>query len=217
MKTMKTIVWIFGLVLLLSTTGCFTSSSGPTVTDESLAGKDAGNNTPDNLGVKEQACTTCQPDASTNPDSATVTEAPVSDAGPADTGVADAGPADMGTVVEKAPDPPAPRQKVFKDVSTKEAYDMIQKKPEMVILDVRTPQEFTAGHLAKAVNIDYYASDFRTKLNQLDKEKIYLVYCASGGRSGNSLPILQQLGFYEAYNMLGGYTAWKRDGYPSGP
>ena len=75
-------------------------------------------------------------------------------------------------------------------LTPQEAYALIQTKrtnPHLVILDVRTPREFSQGHLEKAINIDFYAETFRQEINQLDREKTYLIYCRRGVRSDLAL------------------------------
>lgn len=105
----------------------------------------------------------------------------------------------------------------IKDVSVKEAYDLMGKNKDnqsFIIIDVRTPQEFASEYIESAVNIDYYSEEFQNELNELDKEKTYLIYCLSGNRSGRALAIMKELGFIEVYNMLGGIIQWKVEGYP---
>ena len=51
-------------------------------------------------------------------------------------------------------------------------------------------------------------------MNELDKDKIYLIYCRSEGQSGNTLAMMKKLGFKEVYNMLGGITEWVKNGLP---
>ena len=106
---------------------------------------------------------------------------------------------------------------VIKDISVKEAYDLIGKNKDnqgFIIIDVRTPQEFANEHIEDALNLDYYSEKFRDELNKLDKEKTYLIYCRSGNRSGKALSMMKELGFREVYNMLGGIIQWKAEGYP---
>ena len=112
----------------------------------------------------------------------------------------------------------APTQ-IIEDITTQEAFTLIQENennPDFVILDVRTPEEFAEGHLENAINLDYYSETFWDELNKLDKDKTYLVYCRSGNRSGKgkTLGIMKELGFREAYNMLGGIVEWKAEGLP---
>jgi len=82
------------------------------------------------------------------------------------------------------------------------------------LLDVRTPDEYAAGHLESAVLTDYYAPDFKDKLNKLDKTAKYLIYCRTGKRSAAALKIMQELGFSDARDIAGGITAWTAAGYP---
>jgi rhodanese-related sulfurtransferase len=82
----------------------------------------------------------------------------------------------------------------------------------LVIVDVRTPEEFNEGHLLGAVNIDYGAADFEEKVNKLDKDKMYLVYCRSGRRSEEAAKIMSNLGFKNVVNMLGGVIEWQKEG-----
>jgi phage shock protein E len=84
----------------------------------------------------------------------------------------------------------------------------------MVVLDIRTPEEYAAGHLAGAVNIDYYAADFADRLAELDPTVPYVMYCNSGNRSANALPLMDQIGFKQVYEMEGGIVAWYQAGLP---
>ncbi len=107
---------------------------------------------------------------------------------------------------------------IIEDITPQEAFTLIQNNrnnPDFVIIDVRTPEEFADGHIENALNIDYYSEIFRDELNKLDKNKTYLVYCRSGGRSGNALNIMKELNFREVYNISGGIIDWKAAGLPT--
>lgn len=86
------------------------------------------------------------------------------------------------------------------------------KKP--VVLDVRTPKEYEAGHIAGAKLIDFNAADFEKKLATLDKGKTYLVHCAAGGRSTKSLEVFKKLEFKSVVHLDGGFKAWEKAGQP---
>ena len=106
----------------------------------------------------------------------------------------------------------------IEDISPQEASNLIQdnqNNPDFVIIDVRTPQEFTEEHIENATNIDFYSEAFRDMLNNLDKNKTYLIYCKVGGRSRSALDIMAELNFKEAYNILGGTNQWKAEGLPT--
>lgn len=85
---------------------------------------------------------------------------------------------------------------------------------DLVILDVRTPGEFVKGHIRGAVNFDYWNKDFHDSIARLDRKKIYLVYCASGVRSGNAMKLMRTMGFERIYNMKGGTFSWKAAKFP---
>jgi rhodanese-related sulfurtransferase len=105
-----------------------------------------------------------------------------------------------------------------KVISVKDAYDLIQKNKgnlDFVILDVRTADEFNAGHLADAVNIDYYAQDFKEQVNKLDHNKEYLVYCRTANRSASAVKIMLDLGFTRLNDVAGGIVEWGNAGYPT--
>lgn len=91
-----------------------------------------------------------------------------------------------------------------KSITSQQAKDLLAQKPATIILDVRTDEEFTGGHLDKAINLDYNAPDFQTQLQSLDKAKAYLVYCAVGGRSSKAAQLMQEMGFLQVYNVTGG-------------
>jgi rhodanese-related sulfurtransferase len=104
------------------------------------------------------------------------------------------------------------------NVSVSEANDLINRNknnPDFKIVDVRTAAEYQSGHLADALNIDFYSTDFETRLKQLDSSRIYLVYCRTGVRSATASQKMSDLGFSHVYNMLQGITGWTSAGYPT--
>lgn len=96
-----------------------------------------------------------------------------------------------------------------------EVQTIVETPPEgLVILDIRTPEEFTAGHIEGAINVDYYAADFEQQLGELDLDVPYVMYCNSGNRSSNALPLMDSIGFSEVYELDGGIQAWFGAGLP---
>ena len=89
-----------------------------------------------------------------------------------------------------------------------------ENNAEFVLLDVRTPDEFSQGHLKNSINLDLYNPNFATELGKLDKNKTYLVYCRSGRRSASAATQMKSLGFTNVSNMLGGITQWMQEGRP---
>ncbi len=96
----------------------------------------------------------------------------------------------------------------YHDTDVAGAKGMINKFSDLVILDVRTPEEVAQGHIDKAKNIDYKADSFESIINELDKNQKYLVYCRSGRRSAAAAEIMTKAGFTDVTNMKGGYLAW---------
>jgi len=94
------------------------------------------------------------------------------------------------------------------------ASKLLRENQDIVLLDVRTPQEFEAGHVRGAQNIDFLNTDFLEKISQLDRGKHYVVYCRSGRRSGAATAQMSSLGFSNITDVDGGIVAWKEASLP---
>jgi len=104
-----------------------------------------------------------------------------------------------------------------REVTPQEAFDLIQdnqNNSDFLIIDVRTSEEFTNGHIGGAINIDYYQQIFEGEIGKLDKGKTYLIYCRSGHRSREAVDIMEELGFRKIYNLSDGIVAWNFIGLP---
>lgn len=99
-------------------------------------------------------------------------------------------------------------------VSVETFEKMSKKKKKTVILDVRTPEEVAEGHLAGAKNIDVQDELFQQNIEQLDKNKTYLLYCRSGKRTAVAGAKMKAAGFKKVYMLDGGITSWKEKGKP---
>lgn len=105
---------------------------------------------------------------------------------------------------------------IAKNIPVAEFQNKLQAAgAKATLLDVRTPAEFTGGHLSKAQNINFYDANFKEQVNKLPKDQPVFVYCAVGGRSGQAMDIMKAAGFREVYNMAGGFNAWTAAGKPS--
>ncbi len=105
----------------------------------------------------------------------------------------------------------------YKNVSPQDSASLIQENknnPDFVILDVRTPAEFSQGRIKGSIQLDYRSDTFSTELQKLDKKKTYLIYCRSGNRSGRTLELMRNLNFQRVYNMRGGIQTWYSQGLP---
>lgn len=100
------------------------------------------------------------------------------------------------------------KQTSFIDVNVAEFQQLISKG-KVQLVDVRTPEEFKAGHIKNAKLINFFDSDFKEQSTTLlDKNKPVYLYCRSGSRSVKSAKIYKEAGFTKVYNLLGGFNAW---------
>ena len=103
----------------------------------------------------------------------------------------------------------------YKKLSPPIAYEMMRDSPEMLILDLRTPQEFNGetGHLRRAQNIPLERLPFRLLEISPFRESTVLVYCRPDGCGEQGMSILIASGFEDAVLMDGGIDAWIREGF----
>lgn len=96
---------------------------------------------------------------------------------------------------------------------------LADQKDDLVVLDVRTPVEYAAGHVPGAINISY--DQLETRIGELDgaRSKQVIVYCRSGRRTALALQILQANGFEQLAHLEGDMLAWQAANRPlvSGP
>ena len=102
---------------------------------------------------------------------------------------------------------------------TKNDIEIDEFKKKMVsgkylLVDVRTAEEFSEGHIKGAINIDYLAENFSIGIQELELESPVLLYCRSGNRSSKAMKIMKELGFKEVYNLEGGIKGWISENNP---
>ncbi len=101
-------------------------------------------------------------------------------------------------------------------VTPEEAAETIADAPDdLVILDVRTQDEFDEAHIDGAVLLDFYRDDFADRLAELDPTVPYVLYCRSGNRSGQARAIMDDLGFQSVEDVDGGIVGWQQAGLPT--
>jgi len=102
----------------------------------------------------------------------------------------------------------AQESRAGKTVSQKKFQRLMNKK-NTVLLDVRTADEYQAGHIPGALQIDVLITeDFKNQVATLDKGKRYLVYCRSGKRSKEAMELMKGSGFAKLYDLEGGFSKW---------
>lgn len=97
----------------------------------------------------------------------------------------------------------------IKNISNEEAKSLIKNEPNLIILDVRTKEEYKTGHLINSILIPL--SELESRLGELNKNAPILVYCRSGNRSVTASKILLNNGFNRIYNLRGGIIEWDGD------
>lgn len=106
----------------------------------------------------------------------------------------------------------APASKRFRNVDVAE-WETLRKDAKVVVLDVRTAEEYADGHMQGAINLDIRGGKFAETLAGMDKSKTYLVHCAVGGRSAKACGQMDSLKFEKVLNLSGGITAWEAAGH----
>jgi thioredoxin len=100
------------------------------------------------------------------------------------------------------------------NLSANEFADKIKELPTATLIDVRTPDEFSKGHLANANNYDWNGTEFDNQIAPLDKSEPVFVYCLSGGRSSSAANKMRSEGFTQVYEMDGGIMKWRGANLP---
>lgn len=96
----------------------------------------------------------------------------------------------------------------FKSVAVQEFANIISDTTTVILVDVRTAEEYGSGHIENALNIDVKQDDFeKNAINMLPKDKTIAVYCRSGRRSKKAAEILSKNG-YNVIELDSGYTGW---------
>lgn len=110
----------------------------------------------------------------------------------------------------------------IQELRAEELDDMIENHDDLLILDVREPQEYAAGHIPGALNVPRglleVAADPQSKGRvetlATAQDRTVVTYCASGGRSAMAADTLKQMGFDKTYSLAGGIATWTAGGMP---
>jgi phage shock protein E len=100
------------------------------------------------------------------------------------------------------------------EVNSKDVNTMLQKDKKLVVLDVRTAEEFMDGHIKGAINIDIRQPDAFSKIDKLDRNGKYIVHCRTNHRSKTAVDHMLQNGFKSVYQMMDGITGWNENKLP---
>ena len=98
------------------------------------------------------------------------------------------------------------------DLTQEDWKSQMEADADAVLLDVRTPEEFEAGHIPNAKLLDIRQPEtFVAGIQALDGSQSYYVYCRSGARSAQACQLMKQMGIDQAFNLLGGFMEWEGD------
>ena len=104
---------------------------------------------------------------------------------------------------------------ISKDISIEDFKNLLKTDSNIVILDVRPPEDFKAGHIPNALYLDWAKQDeFNSKLDSISKETTILVYCNSGHRSELAKNLLHKKEYQKVYNLNAGFEGWKKTQLP---
>ena len=103
------------------------------------------------------------------------------------------------------------------NLNPQKCFELIEEHnedPYFMILEVRGPAEHAEGHVKGCVLIEFQSPDFQKNLEELDRDKSYLVYCRSGVRSAKAAKVMEEMGFKNICTMDKGFTNWVACGLP---
>ena len=110
----------------------------------------------------------------------------------------------------------------IREIGAGEAAEAVKKNPKTLILDVREPAEWAAGHIPGALHVPRGMLEAKADLEYANREPALadrttaiIIHCASGARSAMAADVLQQMGFANVCSMAGGFTAWSEAGLPT--
>lgn len=86
-----------------------------------------------------------------------------------------------------------------------------EKLVNQTIIDIRTPEEFSEGHIAGAININYFDSNFMDQIAKYDKNQPLFIYCRSGNRTTSASKKIADYGFTQIYDLEGGILYWMKN------
>jgi rhodanese-related sulfurtransferase len=100
------------------------------------------------------------------------------------------------------------------EVNSKAVSTMLQKDNKLIVLDVRNPEEYIDGHIKGAININILQDDAFGKIDKLNRNAKYIVYCRTSHRSGIAVDHMMKSGFKTVYQMMDGFPGWAANKLP---
>lgn len=94
----------------------------------------------------------------------------------------------------------------YQNISSEQLKKMIESEKNLMVIDVREKNEYNTGHIKSAILLP--TSEIRSRVNEIPKDKKFVLVCASGARSSQVAAWLVQMGYKEVYNLEGGLSSW---------
>jgi len=94
------------------------------------------------------------------------------------------------------------------NLNSSEFSQKLNEDKDGVLLDIRTPGEYSQGHIPNSTLMDIYNPSFVEDIQKLDRDKNYYLYCRSGNRSHHAGKMMKKLGFKTVYNLKSGILGW---------
>jgi rhodanese-related sulfurtransferase len=105
------------------------------------------------------------------------------------------------------------KSQILELLGPKEFAEKLKTQPG-VLIDLRTASEHKKGIIPNALLLDFFSENFEAALNNLDKSKIFYIYCASGGRSSEAAELMSKKGFMHVVDLDGGIKKWEKANLP---
>lgn len=96
----------------------------------------------------------------------------------------------------------------IKEVSQETVKAWMKENPDLVILDIREPEDFESGHIQGAINLSRGLIELDIDEVVPDQDKTIVTYCGGGSRSALAAQTLQVMGYDHVYSLTGGYRQW---------
>jgi rhodanese-related sulfurtransferase len=102
----------------------------------------------------------------------------------------------------------------IRKLNSSDVNDILKKNHDFIVIDVRTEEEFKAGHIKGAININIRQPDAFVKIDKLNRKAKYIVYCRTSNRSKVAVDYMVTKGFMNIYHMMDGFVGWLQNGFP---
>ena len=106
-------------------------------------------------------------------------------------------------------------RKTVPEVTAHETRAGLDSGKVKLVLDVREPSEFAAGHIPGALNVPRGLLEWNADKLNVDRDAEVVVQCAAGGRSLLAAKVLQEMGYSNVSSLKGGFTDWGKQGFPT--